>query len=71
MKFGSTQPTSCNGGIRGAHLEWWRKYSGDESGLYMVGLMDVMHEVWRGGHMARLDYAVVDDFGNLVPVRVQ
>lgn len=62
------KPMCSNGARRLAPLEWWKQFGGDESGLYLVGLMDVSHGEWRGGHMARLDRAVVDDFGNLVCV---
>lgn len=54
-----------------ARLGWWREWQGWGAGLYLVGLMDLYQGNWPGGHLTRLDGAVVDDFGNLVPVEVR
>ncbi len=56
-----------NGGESRPRLWWWKDWE-DYGGRYCVGLINVTHRDWFGGHLSRMDVAVVDDFGNLVAV---
>lgn len=45
---------------------WWWKDWARRAGKYAVCLIDVKATQW--GNLGRIEYAVVDDFGNLVQV---